>query len=39
MRWSNIGPIATGVTRCGSWYFEVWNEPNLKDAFWSGGSG
>lgn len=18
------------------WYFEVWNEPNLKDAFWSG---
>jgi xylan 1,4-beta-xylosidase len=19
-----------------TWYFEVWNEPNLKDAFWSG---
>ena len=19
-----------------SWYFEVWNEPNLKDAFWTG---
>ncbi|MBV9925628.1 MAG: glycoside hydrolase [Acidobacteria bacterium] len=19
------------------WYFEVWNEPNLKDLFWSGG--
>ena len=18
------------------WYFEVWNEPNLKDLFWSG---
>jgi xylan 1,4-beta-xylosidase len=25
-----------GVEEVKSWYFEVWNEPNLKDAFWSG---
>lgn len=25
-----------GVDEVKTWYFEVWNEPNLKDAFWSG---
>ncbi|HKN81908.1 MAG TPA: hypothetical protein VJW17_00660 [Pyrinomonadaceae bacterium] len=30
--WTNrYGPVE--VRR---WYFEVWNEPNLKDAFWTG---
>jgi xylan 1,4-beta-xylosidase len=25
-----------GADEVGRWYFEVWNEPNLKDGFWSG---
>jgi len=25
-----------GREEVGRWYFEVWNEPNLKDLFWSG---
>lgn len=25
-----------GADEVRRWYFEVWNEPNLKDAFWSG---
>ncbi|HSE24180.1 MAG TPA: hypothetical protein VLB68_21110 [Pyrinomonadaceae bacterium] len=25
-----------GLAEVRRWYFEVWNEPNLKDAFWSG---
>ena len=25
-----------GAEEVKQWYFEVWNEPNLKDAFWSG---
>jgi xylan 1,4-beta-xylosidase len=25
-----------GHDEVASWYFEVWNEPNLKDLFWSG---
>lgn len=25
-----------GTEEVKSWYFEVWNEPNLKDGFWTG---
>jgi xylan 1,4-beta-xylosidase len=25
-----------GKQEVGRWYFEVWNEPNLKNAFWTG---
>ncbi len=25
-----------GVKEVKTWYFEVWNEPNLKDGFWTG---
>ena len=25
-----------GKKEMGRWYFEVWNEPNLKNAFWTG---
>jgi len=25
-----------GVDEVKTWYFEVWNEPNLKDGFWTG---
>ena len=25
-----------GTEEVKTWYFEVWNEPNLKDAFWTG---
>lgn len=25
-----------GAEEVKTWYFEVWNEPNLKDGFWSG---
>lgn len=25
-----------GVEEVKTWYFEVWNEPNLKDGFWTG---
>jgi len=25
-----------GKAEVARWYFEIWNEPNLKDAFWSG---
>lgn len=25
-----------GAEEVKTWYFEVWNEPNLKDAFWTG---
>lgn len=25
-----------GVQEVKTWYFEVWNEPNLKDGFWTG---
>lgn len=25
-----------GADEVKTWYFEVWNEPNLKDGFWSG---
>lgn len=25
-----------GAEEVKSWYFEVWNEPNLKDGFWTG---
>ncbi|MFT3844887.1 MAG: glycoside hydrolase [Lacibacter sp.] len=25
-----------GAAEVKTWYFEVWNEPNLKDAFWTG---
>ena len=25
-----------GIDEVETWYFEVWNEPNLKDLFWSG---
>ena len=27
---------ATASTKCASWYFEVWNEPNLTDGFFKG---
>lgn len=25
-----------GIEEVKTWYFEVWNEPNLKDGFWTG---
>jgi len=25
-----------GIARLRNWYFEVWNEPNLRNIFWSG---
>jgi len=25
-----------GIKRVRNWYFEVWNEPNLRDSFWDG---